>query len=104
VPERPAASADAPPDDTLVELAWQRNCSRCHGATGRGDGPEGPMVRAPDLTRAEWQAAVTDEGIGQVIRKGRNKMPAFDLPDEVVRGLVARIRARAAVQRGPTAD
>lgn len=80
-------------DPTLIDLAWRRNCASCHGAIGRGDGPQGPMVRAPDLTRAEWQANVTDEEIASTIRKGRNKMPAFDLPDQVVQGLVQRIRA-----------
>jgi mono/diheme cytochrome c family protein len=54
------------------------------------------MVRAPDLTRPEWQDAVTDEQIASVIRGGRNKMPSFDLPDTVVKGLVARIRVRRA--------
>lgn len=104
-PDRPTAqtSARAPnaaspdsADKDLVELSWQRSCIRCHGPSGRGDGPEGPMVRAPDLTRGEWQDAVTDEQIAAVIRGGRNKMPSFDLPDTVVKGLVARIRARRA--------
>jgi mono/diheme cytochrome c family protein len=79
--------------DNLVEVAWVRNCVPCHGERGRGDGPQGPMLRAPDLTRAEWQASVTDEEMLQVIRKGRNKMPGFDLPPAVLQGLVQRIRA-----------
>jgi cytochrome c oxidase cbb3-type subunit 3 len=56
------------------------------------------MLRAPDLTRAEWQSKVTDAEITEVIRKGRNRMPPFaSLPDQVVSGLVARIRqSRAA--------
>lgn len=103
-PERPtqqtparapsSATPSGAPDPELVELAWQRTCIRCHGPNGRGDGPEGPMVRAPDLTNATWQDSVTDEQIATTIRKGKNKMPAFDLPDGVVQGLVARIRAR----------
>ena len=81
------------PDPTLIDLAWRRNCAACHGPVGRGDGPQGPMVRAPDLTRADWQANISDDEMAQVIRKGKNKMPAFDLPDQVVDGLVQRIRA-----------
>jgi len=81
------------PDPTLVDLAWQRNCATCHGAVGRGDGPQGAMVRAPDLTRATWQENISDEEMAAVIRKGKNKMPAFDLPPQVVQGLVQRIRA-----------
>lgn len=51
------------------------------------------MFRAPDLTRADWQARVSDQEILETIRKGRNKMPAFDLPEAVLKGLVQRIRA-----------
>jgi cytochrome c oxidase cbb3-type subunit 3 len=32
----------------------------------------------------------------ETVRKGRNKMPAFDLPQPVLDGLVKRIRAAAA--------
>jgi cytochrome c oxidase cbb3-type subunit 3 len=86
------ARAD-PQEQGLVEIAWQKNCVTCHGPRGRGDGPQGPMFRAPDLTRGEWQGRVTDAEIADTIRKGRNKMPAFDLPPAVVDGLVKRIRA-----------
>ena len=52
------------------------------------------MIRAPDLTLAEWQDKVTDQEIAQIIRKGKNRMPSFDqLPSQVVEGLVKRIRA-----------
>ena len=57
------------------------------------EGPQGPMVHAPDLTRAEWQSKVTDPEIAQVIANGRNRMPKFDFPPEVVAGLVSRIRS-----------
>jgi mono/diheme cytochrome c family protein len=80
-------------DPTLIDVAWRRNCAPCHGAVGHGDGPQGPMVRAPDLTRAEWQAKISDEEMATIIREGKNKMPKFDLPDQVVQGLVQRIRA-----------
>lgn len=81
--------------ESLVELAWARQCVACHGPEGHGDGPQGPMVQAPDLTRFDWQSQVTDDEIGQTIRKGRNKMPAFDLPPSVLQGLVQRIRIHA---------
>lgn len=54
------------------------------------------MMRSPDLTRPDWQARVTDDQIAEVIRKGRNKMPAFDLPAPVISGLVSRIRSSRA--------
>jgi cytochrome c oxidase cbb3-type subunit 3 len=77
----------------LVDLVWRQQCSTCHGPIGRGDGPSGPMVQAPDLTRADWQAKTTDVEIATMIHNGKNRMPKFDLPDPVVRGLVARIRS-----------
>ncbi len=55
------------------------------------------MVRAQDLTRAEWHEQVTDAQIADVIKNGRNRMPAFGtLPPQVITGLVARIRANRA--------
>jgi cytochrome c oxidase cbb3-type subunit 3 len=92
-PQVSARPGDAELDPSLIDLAWQKNCVSCHGPRGRGDGPQGPMVRAPDLTRAEWQDRVSDQEIAEVIRKGRNKMPAFDLSAPVIDGLVKRIRA-----------
>jgi cytochrome c oxidase cbb3-type subunit 3 len=102
--DQPAAAQNAPgtrskgsvrPDGgeiDLAELAWERNCTPCHGQRGRGDGPQGPMLRAPDLTRAEWQDKVGDQEVLEIIRKGRNRMPAFNLPEPVLKGLVQRIR------------
>jgi hypothetical protein len=80
-------------DAQLVDIAWRQQCASCHGPTGRGDGQMGPMVQAPDLSRNDWQAKVTDAEMAATIRNGRNRMPKFDLPEPVVGGLVARIRA-----------
>lgn len=95
-PNRPKGAQPKTQDGNLVEMAWARSCATCHGPSGRGDGPTGPMVKAPDLTRPAWQEKVTDEEIAQTIRKGRNQMPAFDLPPNVIQGLVQRIRANRA--------
>jgi cytochrome c oxidase cbb3-type subunit 3 len=59
---------------------------------GRGDGQMGPMLQAPDLTRDDLQAGITDAEMAALIKKGKDKMPAFNLPDPVIQGLVARIR------------
>lgn len=89
------ASSSAPRgsgDAQLVDIAWRQQCASCHGPTGRGDGQMGPMVQAPDLSRNDWQAKVTDAEMAATIKNGRNRMPKFDLPEPVVGGLVARIR------------
>jgi mono/diheme cytochrome c family protein len=77
----------------LVDITWRQQCATCHGATGRGDGQMGPMVHAPDLSREDWQSQVTDAQIAASIKNGKGKMPRFDVPDPVIQGLVARVRA-----------
>jgi len=99
--ERVASGAQAMPaasgskedaQRVLVDSTWKNQCVTCHGPVGRGDGPNGPMVKATDLTRAEWQASMTDDQIAASITNGKGRMPRFDLPPNVVQGLVARIR------------
>lgn len=78
--------------DEVTIVAWRRNCVSCHGQIGRGDGPQGAMVKARDLTDPEWQRSVTDDQIVAVIRQGKGSMPAFPLPENTVEGLVRLIR------------
>ncbi len=92
-PKGSAGASAADRGRALIEVAWQQNCASCHGMTGHGDGPSGPMVKASDLTREDWQAKVTDDDIVAVVQNGKGKMPKFELPEPVIRGFVARIRA-----------
>ncbi len=78
--------------DDVTVVAWQQNCTSCHGPLGRGDGPQGQLVHAADLSRPDWQATVSDEAIASTIRQGRGRMPAFNLPDATITRLVALIR------------
>lgn len=78
----------------LMELTWSKNCQRCHGKTGVGDGPMGPSVQAPDLTRSERLPNMTDGEIVELIRRGKGKMPPFEtLPARAVDLLIKRMRA-----------
>ena len=91
-----APAASGAKDDgsrALVEATWRNQCASCHGLVGHGDGPNGPMVKATDLTAVAWQSGLTDAQIAASITNGKNRMPRFDLPPNVVSGLVARIRA-----------
>jgi len=91
--------------DDVTIVAWQQNCTTCHGALGRGDGPQGQLVHAADLSRPDWQASVTDEAIATTIREGRGRMPSFNLPDATITRLVALVRMLNLdrMQRGPGA-
>jgi mono/diheme cytochrome c family protein len=76
----------------VVLAAWRQNCTTCHGAIGRGDGPQAAMTKPRDLTDPGWQATVSDDDIASVIRTGRGAMPAFPLPESTVDGLVRLVR------------
>lgn len=77
----------------LVDLTWRSQCQTCHGSEGHGDGPQGAMFKAADLGREEWQSKVADAEIAATITTGKGRMPKFELPEEVVKGLVVRVRS-----------
>jgi cytochrome c553 len=78
--------------NAVVDVTWAKQCFNCHGKLGQGDGPQSTMVKAKDLTSPEWQDSVTDEQLAKSIREGKDKMPAFNLPDSVIEGLVGQVR------------
>lgn len=94
----------APVDDGLTteqrtaRTVYLVTCAGCHGAEGRGDGPDrAPIMRLPSFVSATWQASLTDEQLVSVISLGRGMMPAFGdrIPPEGVRALVAHLRSMA---------
>lgn len=97
----PSASAQAPPGlEDVTIVAWQQNCTKCHGQLGRGDGPQGPMVKATNLSDPAWQQAATDEQIARVIKEGKGAMPGFKLPDATIDKLVKLVRMMNAARLG----
>jgi mono/diheme cytochrome c family protein len=86
--------------DEVTIVTWKENCAKCHGTVGAGDGPQGPMTHARDLTSPEWQAATSDAVIAQSIRDGRGRMPAFKLPDSTLASLVRLVRLFDARRQG----
>lgn len=88
------ANKDAAPG--LANTLWNKTCATCHGAQGLGNGPFAPEG-TPDLTRQDWLGKVSDDELRQVIREGRNKMPANpEIPDNVLEALIRKIRANGA--------
>lgn len=89
----PNDAGTAPPGlDDVTIVAWQQNCTQCHGQLGRGDGPRGPMLKATNFSDPAWQKATTDEQIARVIKEGRGAMPPFKLPDATIARLVKLVR------------
>lgn len=73
---------------------FQRSCSGCHGANGRGVMRLGLTKPPRDLTQSEFHENVTDEQLRAVIRTGKGQMPAFGglLGDSDIRAVIAFIR------------
>ncbi len=90
-PNAAASAAPAGLEDVTI-VAWQQNCTQCHGKLGRGDGPRGPMVKATNLSDPAWQTATSDEQIARTIKQGKGAMPPFNLPDVTIAKLVKLVR------------
>ncbi len=85
------------------ESTFNKYCISCHGSSGTGNGiAAAALQQAPrNFTDAQWQSAVTDEKITEVIRDGGSKhgqsmfMPAWGgiISDESITGLIAKIRS-----------
>ena len=86
-----------PRDQTPVgrgARVFQRTCSGCHGADGRGVMRLGLSKPPRDLTNAEFHASVSDDDLRRVIRVGKNQMPAFGglMGDDDLNNVIAFIR------------
>jgi mono/diheme cytochrome c family protein len=94
-----AFSLSAPP--ALLEQGkelYQANCARCHGESGKGDGPDAAGAPKPpvDLTDQSFMAQKTAEDFFQAITNGvPPSMPAFvtNLSDDERWTLAAYLRS-----------
>lgn len=88
--------------DDVVLATWKQSCTPCHGLIGRGDGPQGAMLRPTDLTSAAFQERAIDSEMAYAIKKGRGRMPAFGhLPDSTIEGLVRLVRLLGPAKPAP---
>jgi len=95
-----SARAAEPAGKGDVAHLYQEQCARCHGATGKGDGDDGIYytTKPTDFTAPTPTPKRTDDFLAAVITSGGPAkglsvdMPAFKLPPDQVKGLVAMIR------------
>jgi mono/diheme cytochrome c family protein len=97
-PQRSAGAGEAPSPEVVARAAsalFRARCAGCHGAEGRGDGPDAPPgADIPDLTTAEYQEGHSDAEIARAISMGRGMMPAFgsQINQRGVAALVGHVR------------
>ncbi|HEV8320002.1 MAG TPA: cytochrome c [Myxococcota bacterium] len=73
---------------------YDKLCMRCHGTSGKGDGPMAGMLTPGDLTAPEMHARLTDDKLTCLLVHGRKKMPAFGpaIAPSQLAALVAHVR------------
>lgn len=87
-----AAASPAAPAPELGPAIWNKQCTGCHGQSGRGDGPAGAATHPPDMSQLAWQKSKTDAELRLSIQNGKAAMPKFALPDDALAALVRHVR------------
>ena len=87
----PILAADA-------KTIWDKECTKCHGADGKGETKMGKKLNVKDYSNAKVQAEMKDDEMVKAIKEGKTedgktKMKAFkDLSNDEIKSLVAYIR------------
>lgn len=78
---------------------WEKNCTKCHGADGKGKTKMGEKMGVKDYTDAKVQDGLKDEAMTKAIKEGvkdgdTTKMKAFAdaLGDDEIKALIKFIR------------
>ena len=98
----PASGARTTAGDDAGRDLYAKNCSSCHGESGRGDGPSGLfMKQKPADLRSGAVRKMSDEELFSRITEGKQPMPGFGkkLSDEERRAVVRYVRELAAGTR-----
>ena len=78
---------------------WEKNCTKCHGADGKGKTKMGEKLGMKDYTDAKVQEALKDDAMAKAIKEGvkdgeKTKMKGFGevLSDDEIKALVKYAR------------
>lgn len=92
-----AAAVTAPADGAKDN--WDKLCSKCHGADGRGQTNLGRRLGSRDYSDPQVQDALKDAAIVKAVKEGLKDKdgkllmkPTVGLSDDEVKGLVAYMR------------
>jgi cytochrome c553 len=79
---------------------WEKQCTKCHGADGKGQTKMGQKLGLKDLSDAKVQAELKDEKIFKAIKEGvKDKedkqvmKPAEGLSADEIKALVQQVRS-----------
>ncbi len=82
-----------------AKVIYDKECTKCHGADGKGDTKMGKKLGAKDYTDAKVQAAVTDAAAGKAIKEGLKDKegktlmkPTEGVTDAEIKAVVAYMR------------
>jgi cytochrome c6 len=82
-----------------AKVIYDKECTKCHGADGKGDTKMGKKLGAKDYTDPKVQAAVTDAAAFKAIKEGLKDKegktlmkPTDGVSDEEIKAVVAYLR------------
>jgi cytochrome c553 len=93
-----AALAALPARSDDVKATYDKECTKCHGADGKGETKMGKKLGAKDYTDAKVQEEMKDDSAFKSIKEGLKKddktlmKPTEGLSDDQIKGLVAYMR------------
>ena len=98
--------------DEVADKQFKKYCQKCHGAEGKGDGPEGATLaeKPKDFTDCAAMATESDDKLFEVVKTGgkaiagkKSEMPAMgkSLSDDEIKGLVAKVKSFCAAGGKP---
>jgi len=93
------ASTAKAADLASAKKVFEERCAKCHGETGKGDGPKAKTLKKKprDYTDKAEMSKITDEQLKKEILDGKKPMPAFrsKIDEKTVDDLIAYVRTFA---------